>query len=62
MYQLVEKVDECMVLDNEVLHYICFKILKLCTPSFSDLNHLVSTAMIWTIWCMRFPNQLNLDH
>ncbi|KAJ9686514.1 hypothetical protein PVL29_015425 [Vitis rotundifolia] len=24
-----------------------FKILKLCTPSFSDLNHLVSAAMVW---------------
>ncbi|RVX16856.1 40S ribosomal protein S3-2 [Vitis vinifera] len=36
-------------------------ILKLSTPSFSDLNHLVSAAMIWMICCLRFPSQLNLD-
>lgn len=31
--QLVENADECMVLDNEALHDICFKTLKLTTPS-----------------------------
>ena len=57
----MENVDKCMVLDNEALHDICFRILKLSTPSFSDLNHLVSAAMIWMICCLRFPSQLNLD-
>ncbi|KAL6323374.1 hypothetical protein AAG906_038645 [Vitis piasezkii] len=42
--QLLENVDECMVLDNEALHDICFNTLKLYTPSFSDLNHLVSAT------------------
>ena len=44
MHQLLENVDECMVLDNEALHDICFNTLKLYTPSFSDLNHLVSAT------------------
>ena len=57
----MENVDECMVLDNEALHDICFRILKLSTPSFNDLNHLVSAAMIWMICYLRFPSQLNLD-
>ncbi|KAL6335156.1 hypothetical protein AAG906_029384 [Vitis piasezkii] len=37
------------------------EILKLSTPSFNDLNHLVSVAMIWMICYLRFPSQLNLD-
>ncbi|CAM8939233.1 unnamed protein product [Rhodiola kirilowii] len=28
----------CMVLDNEALYDICFRTLKLSTPSFGDLN------------------------
>ena len=39
VHQLVENADECMVLDNEALYDICFRTLKLTTPSckFSDL-------------------------
>ncbi|KAM7255815.1 hypothetical protein ACFE04_011556 [Oxalis oulophora] len=33
VHQLVENADECMVLDNEALYDICFRILKLTTPS-----------------------------
>ncbi|KAJ6742245.1 TUBULIN BETA-2 CHAIN [Salix viminalis] len=36
---------ECMVLDNEALYDICFRTLKLTTPSFGDLNHLISGTM-----------------
>ncbi|MBA0809879.1 hypothetical protein Gohar_001909 [Gossypium harknessii] len=33
VHQLVENADECMVLDNEALYDICFRTLKLTTPS-----------------------------
>ncbi|CAA0834367.1 Tubulin beta-8 chain [Striga hermonthica] len=33
VHQLVENADECMVLDNEALCDICFRTLKLTTPS-----------------------------
>ncbi|CAN1264781.1 Tubulin beta-1 chain, partial [Linum perenne] len=40
VHQLVENADECMVLDNEALYDICFRTLKLTTPSCksSDLS------------------------
>merc|ERR1711865_1107932 len=42
VHQLVENADECMCLDNEALYDICFRTLKLTTPTYGDLNHLVS--------------------
>ena len=33
VHQLVENADEYMVLDNEALYDICFRTLKLSTPS-----------------------------
>ncbi|ONL97224.1 Tubulin gamma-2 chain [Zea mays] len=33
VHRLVENADECMVLDNEALYDICFRTLKLTTPS-----------------------------
>jgi len=50
-----------MVIDNEALYDICFRTLKLPTPTYGDLNHLVSTAMSGTTCCLRFPGQLNSD-
>ncbi|KAI3861383.1 hypothetical protein MKW98_000335 [Papaver atlanticum] len=41
VHQLVENADEWMVLDNEALYDICFRTLKLSTPSFGDLNQLI---------------------
>ncbi|KAJ6944831.1 hypothetical protein NC652_010006 [Populus alba x Populus x berolinensis] len=43
-HQLVENADECMVLDIEALYDICFRTLKLTTPSFGgseppDFSH-----------------------
>ena len=45
VHQLVENADECFILDNEALYDICFRTLKLTTPSFGDLNHLISAVM-----------------
>ncbi|KAF9592144.1 hypothetical protein IFM89_012573 [Coptis chinensis] len=40
VHQLVENADECMVLDNEALYDICFRTLKLTTPSCISLSGL----------------------
>lgn len=61
VHQLVEHAHEVMVIDNEALYDICFRTLKLKTPTYGDLNHLVSTAMSGITCCLRFPGQLNSD-
>jgi tubulin beta len=45
----------------EALYDICFRTLKLITPSFGDLNHLISATMSGITCCLRFPGQLNSD-
>jgi tubulin beta len=61
VHQLVENSDLVQVIDNEALYDICFRTLKLTTPTYGDLNHLISTAMSGTTCCLRFPGQLNSD-
>jgi tubulin beta len=61
VHQLVENSDESMCIDNEALYDICFRTLKLTTPTFGDLNHLVSAVMSGVTCCLRFPGQLNSD-
>ena len=45
VHQLVENTDETYCIDNEALYDICFRTLKLTTPTYGDLNHLVSATM-----------------
>jgi len=40
---------------------IYFRTLKLTTPTYGDLNHLVSAAMSGVACCIRFPGQLDSD-
>eukprot|EP01090_Pellita_catalonica_P002714 TRINITY_DN12289_c0_g2_i1.p1 TRINITY_DN12289_c0_g2~~TRINITY_DN12289_c0_g2_i1.p1 ORF type:complete len:471 (-),score=97.88 TRINITY_DN12289_c0_g2_i1:61-1473(-) len=61
VHQLVENADEVMCIDNEALYDICQRTLKLQTPSYSDLNHLVSHVMSGITCSLRFPGQLNAD-
>jgi tubulin beta len=61
VHQLVENADEVMCIDNEALYDICFRTLKLTTPTYGDLNHLVSAVMSGITCCLRFPGQLNSD-
>lgn len=61
VHQLVESADECLILDNEALYDICFRTLKLTTPTFGDLNHLISAVMSGVTCSLRFPGQLNSD-
>nr|KAF6488235.1 hypothetical protein HJG63_020098 [Rousettus aegyptiacus] len=53
--------DETYCIDNEALYDICFRTLKLTTPTYGDLNHLVSATMSGVTTCLRFPGQLNAD-
>jgi tubulin beta len=52
VHQLVENADEVMIIDNEALYDICFRTLKLTTPTFGDLNHLVSAVMSGVTCCL----------
>merc|ERR1711890_160982 len=57
VHQLVENTDETYCIDNEALYDICFRTLKLTSPSYGDLNHLVSLTMSGVTTCLRFPGQ-----
>jgi tubulin beta len=61
VYHLVENTDECFCIDNEDLYDICFRTLKITTPTFGDLNHLVSDVMSGVTCSLCFPGQLNSD-
>merc|ERR1712118_477910 len=43
------------------LYDICFRTLKLTTPTYGDLNHLVSAGLSGITCSIRFPGQLNCD-
>jgi len=49
------------VIDNEALYDICFRTLKVTSPTYSDLNQIVCQAMSGITTCLRFPGQLNAD-
>jgi tubulin beta len=57
IHQLIENADHCFTLDNEALYDICFRTLKLTTPTYGDLNHLVSAAICGTTCSLRFPGK-----
>ena len=62
VHQLVENTDETYCIDNEALYDICFRTLKLTTPTYGDLNHLVSATMSGVTTCLRFPGQVWIQH
>ncbi|KAJ3831219.1 Tubulin/FtsZ, GTPase domain-containing protein, partial [Lentinula raphanica] len=59
--QLVENSEETFYTDTEALYDVCFRTLKLSTPTSGDLNHLVSLALSGITTCLGFPGQLNSD-
>lgn len=61
IHQLIENSDAVFCIDNQALNDICTKTLKLKSPSFNDMNSLVSTVMSGVTCCLRFPGQLNSD-
>uniref|UniRef100_A0A2K5RTZ7 Tubulin beta chain n=1 Tax=Cebus imitator TaxID=2715852 RepID=A0A2K5RTZ7_CEBIM len=58
IHQLIESADKTFCIDNEALHNICSRTLKLTTPTYGDLNHLVSATMSGVTTCL---GQLNAD-
>ena len=60
VHRLVKNSDQTFCIDNEALYDICFRTLKLTTPTYGALNHLVSIVTGVTT-CLRFPGQLNSD-
>ncbi|TCD64053.1 Tubulin beta-2 chain [Steccherinum ochraceum] len=61
IHQLVENTDLTMLIDNEALYDITVRTLKIGSPSFDDLNVLVSQVMCGVSTSLRFPGQLNGD-
>ncbi|KPJ17359.1 Tubulin beta-1 chain [Papilio machaon] len=59
VHQLVENTDMSFCIDNEALYNICFRTLRLSSPTYGDLNHLISLTMSGVTTCLRFPGQLN---
>ena len=59
--KLTDLSDMTCVLDNEALFDVCFRTLKMTTPTFGDINHLIASAMSASTSCFRFPGQLNCD-
>ncbi|KOX72162.1 Tubulin beta-2 chain [Melipona quadrifasciata] len=57
----IECTDQTFCIDNRALHHICTHVLKLTTPTFNDLNHLISNYVSGVTACFRFPGQLNTD-
>ncbi|CAF1288829.1 unnamed protein product [Rotaria sp. Silwood1] len=58
---IIEHGDAAYCIDNEALYDICSRTLKIKTPTYGDLNHLVSATMSGVTACLRFPGQLNAD-
>ena len=44
-HQLIENSDMTFAFDNEALYDICFNTLKLKSPNYDDLNHLVAVSL-----------------
>ncbi|MDP2435088.1 MAG: tubulin beta chain [archaeon] len=61
LHQLIENTEEVVCIDNEALYDICFRTLKLPSPSYSDLNKLVAKVMSGATSGFRFPGLLNSD-
>ena len=61
IHQLVENADETFCIHNEALYDICHRTLKMKSPGYDSLNHLVSLVMGGVTTGLRFPGQLNSD-
>ena len=53
-HHLVEDSTMTFCIDNEALADICFNALDIKSPTFGDLNHLVSLTMSGVTTCLRF--------
>jgi len=56
---LTDETEMCVCMDNEALYDICTKQLKLKSPSYADMNHIIAAVMGGTTASLRFPGSLN---
>ncbi|PNF17485.1 Tubulin beta-1 chain [Cryptotermes secundus] len=61
VHKLLGNTDQTYCIDNEALYDICSRTLKLTTPTFGDLIHLISLTIYGVNTSLRFPGQLNAD-
>ena len=61
VHQLVENTVKTFCIDNKTLYDIYFRTLKLTTPTYWEVTHLVSATMSGVTTCLHFPGQLNAD-
>ena len=59
VHQPVENTNETYCVDNDYLHYIWFRTIKLTWPTYSDLNHLALPNISGGITRLAFLEQLN---
>ncbi|CAF4298705.1 unnamed protein product [Rotaria sp. Silwood2] len=59
--RLTENADCTVVLDNTALNRIATERLKKTTPTFAELNQLVSTIMSGSTSTLRYPGYMNND-
>ena len=62
VHQLVENTDETFCIDNEALYDICFRTLKLTSPTYGDLNHLVSVSIFLSNFMKYMQNMYYFNH
>ena len=60
IHLLFDSTDEVQVIDNEALYDICFRTLKLITPTYGDLNHLVSAIMSGVTCSLKYVQRKNV--
>lgn len=61
IHQLTENSDLTVCMDNEALHHISVKKMKIVNPTFDDMNAIVAKVMCGVSTSLRFPGQLNGD-
>lgn len=53
-HQLIENSDMTFCFDNEALYDICFNTLRLRSPNYGDLNHLVAVSTTYLFCFMAY--------
>ncbi|XP_076629472.1 tubulin beta-1 chain-like isoform X2 [Colletes latitarsis] len=59
--KFMELTDQTYCMDNQALHHICTRVLKISTPTLADANHLIASCIAGITASLRFPGQLNTD-
>jgi len=60
-HMLLDNTDVSIVLDNEALYDICQKKLDIETPSYKQINNIISKVASSTTASLRFCGELNVD-